>query len=132
MLKITSRNEKLNRRMAQKENTRHFYKIFGCFFVYFNKAKNFKFPNQSTMRNFFDQKKPFVVSKRQLLIWQWQRYCLNWQSKLLFQASFTKARTICFLTGRSRSVYRAFHLSRLKIRAYAATGYFVGLSKASW
>jgi small subunit ribosomal protein S14 len=51
---------------------------------------------------------------------------------MAFRLSFTKVRSICFLTGRSRSVYRAFRLSRLKIREYAALGYFTGLSKASW
>jgi len=44
----------------------------------------------------------------------------------------TKVRSICILTGRSRSVYRFFRLSRLKIRAYSQAGYFIGLSKASW
>jgi len=45
--------------------------------------------------------------------------------------SFTKMQTICFLTGRSRSVYRTFKMSRLQIRSYAGFGYFVGLSKSN-
>jgi ribosomal protein S14 len=57
---------------------------------------------------------------------------LNLQQKLLFNSSLTKVRSICILTGRSRSVYRMFRISRLKLKHYANTGYFVGLSKASW
>ncbi len=111
MLKITSRNEKLNRRMAQKENTRLFTKFSVVFSFILIKPKCL---NSQTInhRNFWS-KKTFRFSKRQF----WYdngTILLNWQSKLLFQSSFTKARTICFLTGRSRSVYRAFHLSRLK------------------
>jgi ribosomal protein S14 len=45
--------------------------------------------------------------------------------------NFTRTKSICILTGRSRSVYRMFKLSRLKVREYAHSGYFIGLSKAS-
>jgi ribosomal protein S14 len=47
-------------------------------------------------------------------------------------SSSTKTRSICLLTGRSRSVYRLFKMSRLQIRAYSKYGYFVGLSKTNW
>ena len=57
------------------------------------------------------------------------RYLLHLQPK---SSPFTKIRNICILTGRSRSVYRSFRLSRLKLREYAIAGYFVGLTKASW
>jgi len=60
-----------------------------------------------------------------------QRYLLNLQQKLMFSSSLTKTRSICILTGRSRSVYRSFRLSRIKLREYANAGYFTGLSKAS-
>jgi ribosomal protein S14 len=59
-------------------------------------------------------------------------YFLNLQQKLLFTSTITKIRSICLLTGRSRSVYRTFRISRLKLRTYANAGYFTGLSKASW
>ncbi len=45
---------------------------------------------------------------------------------------YTRTKTICLLTGRSRSVYRFFRLSRLKIRKYAKAGYFIGIKKAQW
>jgi ribosomal protein S14 len=104
MLKINSRNEKLNRRLVKKEVTQLLYHLMLCFF-----CQNFAFLKQ----NFT------------------QRYFLNSQLKLLTSSPFTKIRTLCLLTGRSRSIYRSFRLSRLKIREYAGLGYFPGLSKAS-
>ncbi len=41
-------------------------------------------------------------------------------------------RRFCFITKRSRSVYRLTSLSRLMTRYYASNGYFIGLKKASW
>jgi ribosomal protein S14 len=102
MLKINLRNEKLNRRMVKKELT---YLLQHLFFSFYQNAL----------------KQNFV-----------QKYFLNYHLKWLTGSPFTKVRTLCFLTGRSRSVYRSFHLSRLKIREYAGFGYFPGLSKASW
>jgi ribosomal protein S14 len=104
MLKINSRNEKLNRRMVKKEVTQLLYQLFLCFF-----SQKFALEKQIYVKTYF----------------------LHSQSKLLTNSPFTKIRTLCFLTGRSRSIYRSFRLSRLKIREYAGAGYFPGLSKAS-
>ena len=38
----------------------------------------------------------------------------------------------CDLTGRSRSVYRKFRLSRIALRQLASTGQVPGMVKASW
>lgn len=38
----------------------------------------------------------------------------------------------CDLTGRSRSVYRKFRLSRIALRDLASTGQIPGMVKASW
>lgn len=62
---------------------------------------------------------------------QVKKYVLNLQPQLLVNTNLTKVRSICILTGRSRSVYRSFKISRIKLREYANAGYFVGLSKAS-
>jgi ribosomal protein S14 len=62
---------------------------------------------------------------------QVERYLINLQQKLLFSSTFTKTRNICILTGRSRSVYRSFRISRIKFREYANAGYFTGVAKAS-
>lgn len=47
-------------------------------------------------------------------------------------ASPTRLRSLCALTGRSRSVYRKFKLSRLMLRQLALEGKVPGMRKASW
>lgn len=52
--------------------------------------------------------------------------------KLPRDASPTRQRNRCAITGRSRGVYSKFGLARTKIREVAARGEIPGLSKASW
>jgi len=52
--------------------------------------------------------------------------------KLPRDASPTRGRNRCAITGRSRGVYRKFGLARVKIREVANRGEIPGLSKASW
>ena len=47
-------------------------------------------------------------------------------------ASPTRVRNLCALTGRSRGVYRKFRLSRIKLRELALAGKVPGMRKASW
>jgi small subunit ribosomal protein S14 len=47
-------------------------------------------------------------------------------------ASPSRQRNRCAITGRSRGVYRKFGLSRVKIREVASRGEIPGLAKASW
>ncbi len=47
-------------------------------------------------------------------------------------ASVSRQRRRCQITGRSRGVYRKFGLSRVKIREVAMRGEIPGLGKASW
>jgi small subunit ribosomal protein S14 len=47
-------------------------------------------------------------------------------------ASPSRQRKRCAITGRSRGVYRKFGLSRVKIREVAARGEIPGLAKSSW
>ena len=47
-------------------------------------------------------------------------------------ASKSRQRNRCAITGRSRGVYRKFGLSRVKIREVQARGEIPGLAKASW
>jgi len=85
--------------------------------------------NKKYVRILYSVLNPFLV---QISNSQIKKYFFNLQQKLLFMSTVTKTRSICILTGRSRSVYRTFRVSRLKLRHYANEGYFVGLSKASW
>ena len=57
------------------------------------------------------------------------------QAKLQSQprdASASRQRNRCAITGRSRGVYRKFGLARVKIREVANRGEIPGLAKASW
>ncbi len=47
-------------------------------------------------------------------------------------SSKTRIRNRCELSGRSRSVYRKFRLSRIALRSLASTGQIPGVIKASW
>jgi small subunit ribosomal protein S14 len=47
-------------------------------------------------------------------------------------ASASRQRRRCAITGRSRGVYRKFGLSRVKVREVASRGEIPGLAKASW
>lgn len=47
-------------------------------------------------------------------------------------ASATRLRNLCALTGRSRGVYRKFKISRIKLRELALQGKVPGMRKASW
>ncbi len=52
--------------------------------------------------------------------------------KLPRDASPTRVRNLCELTGRSRGVYRKFKISRIKLRDLALQGKIPGMRKASW
>ncbi len=62
---------------------------------------------------------------------------LRWklQQKWFFlnrNSSITRIKNICVLTGRSRSIYRLFKISRIQLRKLASTGFLPGVSKYSW
>lgn len=52
--------------------------------------------------------------------------------KLPRDASPTRLRSLCALTGRSRAVYRKFKLSRIMLRKLALEGKVPGMRKCSW
>jgi small subunit ribosomal protein S14 len=52
--------------------------------------------------------------------------------KLPRDASPTRQRNRCQVTGRPHGVYRKFGLSRIKLREHAMKGDVPGLTKASW
>ena len=47
-------------------------------------------------------------------------------------SSPTRIKNICVLTGRARSIYRLFKISRIKLRKLASNGLLPGVSKYSW
>ncbi len=52
--------------------------------------------------------------------------------KLPRNASPSRLRNRCQVTGRPHGVYRKFKLSRIKLREHAMNGDVPGLTKASW
>lgn len=82
-----------------------------------------------------DEKKRLVLKSitQNLLInkqnrWKTQQYFLNIKNT----SSLTRIKNRCILTGRARSVYRFFKLSRLQLRKWASYGNLPGVSKYSW
>lgn len=53
-------------------------------------------------------------------------------AKLPRNASKTRVRNRCELTGRPRAYYRKFRLSRLALRELALNGQIPGMVKSSW
>ena len=53
-------------------------------------------------------------------------------SRLPRNSSKTRIRNRCVITGRGRSVYKLFRISRIAFREYAAQGALIGIKKASW
>ena len=62
---------------------------------------------------------------------------LRWkaQQKYFFfhhNSSLTRIKNICVLTGRSKSIYRLFKISRIQLRKLASKGFLPSVSKYSW
>jgi len=74
---------------------------------------------------------PFVGYKGSTIPSSVWKYFFNFHIYYKTHASFSRSRKTCSLTGRSRSIYRFFQLSRIKIRETASSGLFVGVSKSS-
>ena len=53
-------------------------------------------------------------------------------AKLPRNGSKVRIRNRCLLTGRSRSIYRYFKLSRIMVREFASMGLLTGVKKSSW
>lgn len=53
-------------------------------------------------------------------------------SKLPRNSSRTRIRNRCILTGRPRSTYKKFRVSRIVFRELASKGQIIGINKCSW
>lgn len=53
-------------------------------------------------------------------------------SELPLNSSRTRIRNRCVLTGRSRSIWRTFRISRIQLRKLALEGMLMGVKKSSW
>nr|QIA60684.1 ribosomal protein S14 [Lepidozia trichodes]QIA61018.1 ribosomal protein S14 [Lepidozia sandvicensis] len=53
-------------------------------------------------------------------------------SKLPRNSSKTRVRNRCIFTGRPRSVYKLFRISRIVFRELASKGSLIGINKSCW
>lgn len=53
-------------------------------------------------------------------------------NELPYNSSRTRIRNRCILTGRARSVWRVFRISRIQLRKLALEGVLMGVKKSSW
>jgi ribosomal protein S14 len=95
-------------RRAKDKNFRNCYNYFE------KKKKIYKFFLYNTV---FSKRRKLQVSKNFFLIHK--------------NASITKIRNRCIISGRARSVFRDFKLSRTFFKRYANKGKLVGVSKHS-
>ncbi len=47
-------------------------------------------------------------------------------------AKITKVNNYCVISGRSKSIYKDFRISRIKFRELARAGQLYGITKSSW
>ena len=95
--------------------------------------KKFKYNKNYLARKLYNNKE---IEKRLLKI-----LYLNLK-RIFFKLNFLKENfkmkipnrfvNLCIVTGRSRSVFTKFKVSRIVLRDLSAKGYFFGLKKASW
>lgn len=62
-----------------------------------------------------------------------ERMKANWKlAAMPRNSAVTRVRNRCEITGRPRSVYRKFRMSRIALREFGSMGLIPGLIKASW
>lgn len=88
---------------------------------------------QKTVERFKIRRKKILEMISDMSLSEEERFEARLQlQKLPRNASPTRLRNRCRITGRPRGVYRKFGLSRAKIRELAMRGEIPGLMKSSW
>lgn len=95
--------------------------------------KQFKYKKNYLARQLYNNKEIekrllkilFLSLKKNLIKWKFLKKVF----KLKVNNSFTN---LCIVTGRSRSIFTKFKISRIILRDLSGKGYFFGLKKASW
>ena len=84
-------------------------------------------------RNFEKNRLVLKIISRNLDIKRDLRWKLNQKWFFFHQnSSITRIKNLCVLTGRSRSIYRLFKISRIQLRNLASNGFLPGFAKYSW
>ncbi|MED6212211.1 hypothetical protein PIB30_081041, partial [Stylosanthes scabra] len=100
---------------------------------------------EMSLRNILDQQRRLLATKYELRRKLYKAFCkdsdlpgdmrdkLRYKlSKLPRNSSFTRVRNRCIYTGRPRSVYEFFRMSRIVFRELASQGSLMGIKKSSW
>ncbi|CAN6440322.1 unnamed protein product [Victoria cruziana] len=96
----------------------------------------------SEKRNIRDHKRRLLATKYELRRKLYKAFCQDpdlpsdmrdkHHYKLLRNSSFARVRNRCISTGRPRSVYQFFRISRIIFRGLASRGSLMGIKKPSW
>nr|YP_010932239.1 ribosomal protein S14 [Hedyosmum orientale]WKT05470.1 ribosomal protein S14 [Hedyosmum orientale] len=96
----------------------------------------------SEKRNIRDHKRRLLAAKYELRRKLYKAFCKDPNlprdkhryklSKLPRNSSFARVRNRCISTGRPRSVYEFFRISRIVFRGLASRGPLMGIKKSSW
>ncbi|GMJ11052.1 hypothetical protein HRI_005300600 [Hibiscus trionum] len=99
----------------------------------------------SEKRNIRDHKRRLLAAKYELRRKLYKAFCKDPDlpsdmrdkhryklSKLPRNSSFARVRNRCISTGRPRSVYEFFRISRIVFRGLASRGPLMGIKKSSW
>ena len=82
-----------------------------------------------------------IEKKRSFFKFMQQNLSLSFKSRKRYSeilhfypvnSSISRIRNRCVLTGRGRSIYRDFRLSRMQLRHMASFGLLMGVKKSSW
>lgn len=65
---------------------------------------------------------------KKIIRWKIEQKWFNFNK----DSSLTRIKNICILTGRSKSIYKFFKISRLQLRKLASMGFLPGISKYNW
>ncbi|KAK7296915.1 hypothetical protein VNO77_49347 [Canavalia gladiata] len=109
------------------------------------KKEEKKKKEMSEKRNIRDHKRRLLAAKYELRRKLYKAFCkdsdlpsdmrdkLRYKlSKLPRNSSFARVRNRCISTGRPRSVYEFFRISRIVFRGLASRGPLMGIKKSSW
>ena len=111
----------------------------------FCKKMRGKLSKMSEKRNIRDHKRRLLAAKYELRRKLYKAFCKDLDlpsdmrdkhryklSKLPRNSSFARVRNRCISTGRPRSVYEFFRISRIVFRGLASRGPLMGIKKSSW
>lgn len=107
--------------------------------------KKMRVSKMSEKKNIRDHKRRLLAAKYELRRKLYKAFCKDPDlpsdmrdkhryklSKLPRNSSFARVRNRCISTGRPRSVYEFFRISRIVFRGLASRGPLMGIKKSSW